>query len=376
MEISNGLEDVCIKNTALTFIDGEKGVLRYRGYGIKDLVEKCSYEEVSFLMLFGELPDRKELAQFTSDIQKGYALPEFTRRVISSLPDDSDALSVFETAFASLSCGEDGFVWSRENIARKAPEALGRASAVVAAAFRHMVDKEMKMPVPTDSYAGSFLNACFDGDVSRQSVTVMNRALVLYADHEVPASTTAAIVSCSTLSDMYSSIAAAVAALKGPLHGGAAEAAYAQFEDIGSPENVDSWFQKNVVEGRRRLMGFGHRVYRTYDPRMAIFKSMARELSTSAEEKRTLEIAEKLEKLGVERFSPKQIFPNTDFYSGTAFKCIGFPIHMFTALFALSRTVGWIAHMSEYIENGGRIMRPRANYTGHGPRVLQSASQK
>ena len=376
MEISNGLEDIYIKNTALTSIDGEKGILRYRGYDIKDLVEKCSYEEVSFLMLFGELPDRRKLAEFTSSVQKGYVLPEFTKRVISALPEDADALSVFETAFASLSCGEDGFVWSRENVALKAPEALGRASAVVAAAYRHMAGKELKLPEPTESYARSFLQACFDGAVDKRAVTVMNRALVLYADHEVPASTTAAIVSCSTLSDMYSSIAAAIAALKGPLHGGAAEAAYSQFEDIGSPENVDHWFQTNVVEGKRRLMGFGHRVYRTYDPRMAIFKSMAIELSTSDEDRQTLEIAEKLEKLGVERFSPKHIFPNTDFYSGVAFKGIGFPLHMFTALFALSRTVGWIAHMSEYVENGGRIMRPRANYTGPDARVLQPVSHK
>lgn len=376
MEISNGLEDVYIKNTGLTFIDGEKGILRYRGYDIKDLVEHCSFEEVSYLMLFGELPGREALAGFVTAIQKGYLLPEFTSRVISLLPANADALSVFETAFASLSCNEDNFVWSRENIAEKAPEALGRASAVVAAACRHMANKEAKTPAPTDSYSRSFLQACFDGEANREAVKVMNRALVLYADHEVPASTTAAIVSCSTLSDMYSSIAAAVAALRGPLHGGAAEAAYSQFEDIGSPENVEKWFSANVVDGKRRLMGFGHRVYRTYDPRMEIFKTMAKELSTSVEDRRTLAIAEKLEKMGVDRFSSKHIYPNTDFYSGAAFRCIGFPVHMFTALFALSRTVGWISHMAEYVENGGRIMRPRAIYVGPGPRSVRTVSQR
>ncbi len=375
MEVSNGLEDVCIKKTGLTFIDGEKGILRYRGYDISDLVRQCSFEEVCCLMLFGELPDREKLADFNSSVQAGYVLPDYARRVISSLPKDADALSVFETAFASLSCGEEHFVWNRENVAKKAPEALGRASAVVSAAFRHMSGKEMKTPAPTESYARSFLLACFDGELSKRAVTVMNSALVLYADHEVPASTTAALVSCSTLSDMYSSIAAAVAALKGPLHGGAAEAAYSQFLDIGSPQRVDEWFRKNVIEHRHRLMGFGHRVYRTYDPRMALFKSMASELSVSDEDKRILEIAEKLEKLGVEHFSPKHIYPNTDYYSGAAFKGIGFPVHMFTALFALSRTVGWIAHMSEYIENGGRIMRPRAIYTGPEPRIPGPVSQ-
>ncbi len=371
MEISNGLEDVYIKETSITYIDGEKGILRYRGYDINELVENCSFEEVAYLMIFGELPSAPELSHFSSDIQRSFRLPDYIKNVITALPRDADPLSVYETAFAAMSSEENNFSWNVENVKNKIPEIIGRAASVVAAAYRHSQDLKLKPAEPSESYAKSFLAACFDGSLDERKVDIMNNALVLYADHEVPASTTAALVSCSTLSDMYSSVAAAIAALRGPLHGGAAEAAYQQFLDIGSPGSVDEWFRRNVIEGKKRLMGFGHRVYRTYDPRMSVFKSMAKELSRTGEQIKLLRTAERLEELGVQSFSHKHIFPNTDFYSGLVFNCIGFPLHMFTALFALSRTAGWVAQMSEYIENGGRIMRPRAVYSGHGYRRLE-----
>ncbi|MBX8631115.1 MAG: citrate synthase [Candidatus Thermoplasmatota archaeon] len=370
MNISNGLEDVYIKNTSITFIDGEKGILRYRGYDIHELAENCTFEEVAYLMIFGELPSRNELVSFSGTVQKSFSLPSYVLNVIDALPQDADILSVFETAFAAFSSEERNFSWSREATLAKAPEILGHAAAVLAAAYRHSQGLKYNPPPASDSYAKSFLSASFGAVPERKIVDAMNRSLVLYADHEVPASTTAALVASSTLSDMYSSIAAAVAALRGPLHGGAAEAAYRQFTEIGRAENTDEWFSKNIIQGKKRLMGFGHRVYRTYDPRMAIFKSMAASLAKDEEERNLLRIAERLERLGVEKFSPKGIYPNTDFYSGIAFRCIGFPVTMFTSLFALSRTAGWIAHMSEYVENGGRIMRPRAVYIGHGPREL------
>jgi len=193
----------------------------------------------------------------------------------------------------------------------------------------------------------------------------MDAALILYTDHEVPASTTAGLVASSTFSDMYSCIVAALAALKGPLHGGAAEEAFKQFVEIGSPDKVDEWFKINIVEGRKRLMGFGHRVYKTYDPRAKIFKKLAQQLSQENPEiKKYLEIAERLEKLGIETFGSKGIYPNTDFYSGIVFYGLGFPIYMYTALFALSRTLGWLAHFIEYVEEQHRLIRPRALYVG------------
>ncbi|MEM3852025.1 MAG: citrate synthase [Methanomassiliicoccales archaeon] len=370
MQVSSGLEDVYIKNTALTFIDGEKGILRYRGYDVNELVEHSTFDEVAYLMLLGELPKREELKSFSSRIQHGYRLPQFVTSIISSLPRDADPLSVYMTALSALSSLERNYTYSKENDVEKSAVILGNAGAITAATFRHMNGQEPVEYSGADNFASAFLQAAFGRKMGQDAVSLMDKALILYIDHEVPASTTAALVACSTLSDMYSSVAAAVAALKGPLHGGAAEAAFRQFQEIGDVGNVEQWFKKNIVEGKRKLMGFGHRVYRTYDPRMLIFKRLAARAINSQEQRKLFDIAQKLEELGVRQFSEKHVYPNTDFYSGIAFSAIGFPVNMFTALFALSRTAGWLAHISEYNETEPRLIRPRAIYNGPGPRKL------
>ncbi|SMD30217.1 citrate synthase [Picrophilus oshimae DSM 9789] len=361
MSISLGLEDVFIKYTSLTSIDGEKGELRYRGYDIKDLVEHCSFEEVAYLMFYGELPKRDELEHFKSNVMKNYKIPENVKNIIKNMPRDGDALAIMEAAFAALSTEE--YTWEKERDREKAAEIMGRALGIVSAVFRYRDGREIKDP-ENKGYAEAFLNACFDSGIDEDKIKAMNAALILYIDHEVPASTTAALVASSTLSDMYSCVTAAIAALKGPLHGGAAEAAYKQFLAIKSPENVDSWFNENILNNKKRLMGFGHRVYKTYDPRMLIFKELARKNAKTDEQKKILELAERLEALGVKNFGQKKIFPNTDYYSGIVFNEIGFPLYMFTTLFALSRVVGWVAHISEYVESEERLIRPRAIYIG------------
>ncbi len=374
MDISSGLEDVYIKHTGLTSIDGEKGILRYRGYNINDLVEHSTFEEVAYLMLYGELPTSEQLRTFKNSVEKGYLLPDYVKQIISSMPREAEALSVYMTAFAAMSASESNFKWSPQTDKAKAAEIIGHAASVVANANRHSMGLQLRDLAPSDSYARSFLEAALDRKAEQGEVRVMDRALILYLDHEVPASTTAALVACSTLSDMYSSIAAAIAALKGPLHGGAAESAYTQFARIGSPEKVDAWFNENIVEKKQKLMGFGHRVYKTYDPRMKIFKKMATDIVKRDEDRNILLTAEKLEERGVEQFGAKHVYPNTDYYSGIAYRAVGFPVNMFTALFALSRTTGWVAHISEYNESEPRIMRPRALYKGPGPRDLAPVS--
>ncbi len=376
MDISSGLEDVYIKHTSLTSIDGEKGVLRYSGYDVNDLVEHSTFEEVAYLMLYGEMPTKEQKLKFRESVERGYLLPDYVKDIIEQIPRTADALSMYMTAFAALSANEGNFKWSPDTDKQKAAEIIGHAAAVVANANRHILGLKTKDLSPSDSYARSFLEAALDRSVDAKEVRVMDRSLILYIDHEVPASTTAALVACSTLSDMYSSIAAAVAALKGPLHGGAAESAYVQFTKIGNPDNVDKWFNENIVMRKQKLMGFGHRVYRTYDPRMRIFKKMASEVAKSDEDRKILAVAERLEQIGVQQFGQKHVYPNTDFYSGIAFKGIGFNVNMFTALFALSRTTGWVAHISEYNESEPRLMRPRALYKGPGPRELAALSHK
>ena len=362
--VSRGLEDVIIKVTSLTFIDGIQGILRYRGYDINDLVEHSSYEEVIHLMLYGELPTRKQLEELKAKLNESYEVPEQVINVIYSLPRSCDTIGMMETAFGVMASIYNP-KWDKAKDRDTAIEIIAKTATVVANVFRAKEGLTPKIPTPSDSYSRSFLEAAFNRKVTDLEVKAMDSALILYADHEVPASTTAGLVASSTLSDMYSCIVAALAALKGPLHGGAAEEAFKQFVEIGSPDKVEEWFKKNIIEGKKRLMGFGHRVYKTYDPRAKIFKRLADELSKNNKEARTyFEIAERLEKLGIETFSSKGIYPNTDFYSGIVFYSLGFPIYMYTALFALSRTLGWLAHFIEYVEEQHRLIRPRALYVG------------
>jgi citrate synthase len=357
IQISRGLENVIIKETSLTYIDGEKGILRYRGYNIEDLAENCEYEEVVHLMLFGELPNARQLQEVKEKINQSYEVPLEVLEAMQKLPKDADPISMMETAFSIMS------IWGERINRLTALDIIAKASTIVSNVYRIKEGLKTKIPEPSESYAKSFLEATFSKKPSADEVKAMNAALILYADHEVPASTTAALVSASTLTDIYSCIASALSALKGPLHGGAAEEAFKQFVEIDSPDNVEKWFEENIIKGKKRLMGFGHRVYKTYDPRAKIFKKMAYSLANE-ESKKYLEIAEKLEELGVRYFSQKKIYPNTDFYSGIVFYSLGFPIYMFTSLFALSRVLGWLAHIIEYLENQPAIIWPRALYVG------------
>ncbi len=363
-QISRGLENVYIKTTSLTYIDGENGILRYGGYDIDDLVDHTTFEEVVYLMLYGDLPNKIQLQRIRVLLNEGYEIPQQVIDMIYGLPRDSDAVGMMETAFSALS-SIYGSPWNKVTNRETAIKVIARASTVVTNVLRAKEGKKPRVPEPSDSFARSFLEASFNRTPSTEEVKAMDASLILYADHEVPASTTAALVTSSTLSDMYSCVVAALAALKGPLHGGAAEEAFKQFLEIGSPENTDQWFQKKIVEGKARLMGFGHRVYKTYDPRAKLFKRFAKQLSERNQEaKKYFEIAQKVEELGIQMFSQKHIFPNTDFYSGVVFYALGFPVYMFTSLFALSRTLGWTAHVIEYVEEQHRLIRPRALYVG------------
>ncbi len=361
MAVSLGLEDVFIKYTGLTYIDGNAGMLRYRGYDINDLVQNAEFEEVCYLMTIGELPNATQLANFKKSIKKHYDLPDHVMELISNLPREADTLTMMETAFASLSSGD--YQWNKENDRKQVPKILGENLGIISNIYRHKMGMELQNPDSKYDYAEAFLRNCF-GTADAKKISAMNAALVIYVDHEVPASTTAALVASSTLSDMYSCITAATAALKGPLHGGAAEAAYKQLLDIGNVDNVENWFKTSILGEKRRLMGFGHRVYRTYDPRMKIFKKLATTLEQSDEQKKLFEIAVKLEELGVKEYGSKGIYPNTDYYSGIVFNEIGFPIYMFTTLFGFSRVLGWLSHITEYVEEEERLIRPRAVYTG------------
>ena len=370
-EISPGLENVYIKYTELTYIDGNKGIMRYRGYDINDLAEKSSFEAVSYLMLFGKFPDTKELTKFRDKINSNLVLADYLKHILLAMPERSDALGMLQTLLSAKASEELNYKYTKENDREKIPEILGQVLSMVANIYRIKEGDNIIDPDPYETYAETFLRACF-GSANKNQIKAMDSALILYMDHEIPASTTAALVTASTLSDMYSALASAVTALRGPLHGGAAEGAYRQFLEIGSPENVDKWFNDNIINGKRRLVGFGHRVYRTYDPRLKTFKKYADMLATTDELKNILATAKKLEDTGVNAFGARGIYTNTDFYSGIVFKAIGFPVDMFTTLFGLSRVSGILAHITEYVETQERLIRPRAIYRGQGERKLDN----
>ncbi|MBB5253806.1 citrate synthase [Sulfurisphaera ohwakuensis] len=364
VEVSRGLENVIIKTTGLTYIDGINGILRYRGYDINDLVNYASYEELIHLMLYGELPNRQQLNQVKGIINESFEVPEQVISTIFSMPRSCDAIGMMETAFGILASIYDP-KWNKTTNKELAVQIIAKTATITANIYRAKEGLKPKIPEPSESYAESFLAATFGKKPTQEEIKAMDASLILYTDHEVPASTTAALVASSTLSDMYSCIVAALAALKGPLHGGAAEEAFKQFVEIGSVENADKWFEEKIIKGKSRLMGFGHRVYKTYDPRAKIFKTLAKSFAEKNENvKKYYEIAERIEKLGVDTFGSKHIYPNTDFYSGIVFYALGFPRYMFTSLFALSRVLGWLAHIIEYVEEQHRLIRPRALYIG------------
>ncbi len=371
-EISKGLEDVNIKWTRLTTIDGEKGILKYGGYSIEDIVNNnAQVEEIQYLFLYGNLPTLEQLKNFKKKIEEGYNIPDFVIDIIRKLPRESDAVAMQMTAFASLAAKETNFKWNKETNRDVAAVQIGRMVAITANIYRHIMGMDPVKVKPYPTLAETFLRATFGRDVTKDEIDAMNTALILYTDHEVPASTTAGLVAVSTLSDIYSGVASALAALKGPLHGGAAEAAIAQFAEIGSAEKVETWFNENILTGKRRLMGFGHRVYKTYDPRAKIFKRIAEKLVVRNEEaKKYYQIATKLEELGIKNYGIKGIYPNTDYYSGIVYMAIGIPLrnNIYTALFALSRITGWQAHFIEYVEEQHRLIRPRAVYRGPADR--------
>jgi len=296
--------------------------------------------------------------------------------MIYSLPREANAVGMMESAFGMLASIYDP-KWEKTLNRDVAISVIAKTATITANIYRAKEGLKPNNPKIKSTYAETFLSTAFDRNVSEEEISSMNAALILYADHEVPASTTAGLVACSTLSDMYSSITSALAALKGPLHGRAAEDAFNQFVEIGSLNKVEEWFEEKIIKGKNRLMGFGHRVYKTYDPRAKIFKSLAESLSKKNEKANEyFKIANKLEEIGIKHFSEKKIYPNTDFYSGILFYSIGFPVYMFTALFALSRVLGWCSHFIEYVEEQHRLIRPRAIYIGPEKREFKKIDQR
>ena len=372
-------------HSAVTELDGSAGFLRYRGYPIEQLGKECSFLEVAYLLLNGELPTREQLASWEDEIQEESTIHEnFHKRILEGFRDDAHAMGVLVSTVAALSTFfpeskdvEDPSV-RRKQIVRL----IAKMPTLAASAYRRSVGTPYVLPDPDLDYTDNFLSMMFrPGDSEYEVDPVLRRALdllfVLHADHSQNCSTTAGRVVGSSLADPYLTVSAACSALSGPLHGGANESVIRMLEEIGSYDQIDS-FINAVKNGERRLMGFGHRVYKNYDPRARIVKDTAHEVFDVVGKNPLLDMALKLEEVALadDYFVSRKLYPNVDFYSGLTYQAMGFPVEMFAVLFAIGRTPGWLAHWDEMLSQDSRIARPRQIYIGSPERDVQPIDKR
>lgn len=356
-----GLENIVAAKSAICFIDGERGVLSYRGYDIHALAEHSSFEEVCFLLWEGRLPTAPELACLRSELGSEREIPEELLALVRGFLDHRMIpMDALRTAVSVL-CETDPDVASNDPAAnrRKALRLTGRIATLVAAIHRI---REGRAPVESGSargHAEDFLWMLNGEAPSAEMVRAFDMALVLHADHEFNASTFAARVTAATLSDMHSAVVSAIGTLKGPLHGGANEAVIRMLIEIGDVSRVDDAIHA-LLQARKKIMGFGHRVYTTEDPRATHLRRMAKELAASTGNPKWYDMSRRIEQL-VNR--EKGLNCNVDFYSASTYYMLGIPPDLYTPIFALSRCAGWTAHIMEQHRNN-RLIRPRAEYAG------------
>ena len=360
-------------SSAITYLDGEEGVLRYRGYPIEQLAEKSTYLEVAYLLIHGELPTPKEYADWTHQITTHTYIHEHVRkRFLEGFHYDAHPMGMLTSSIAALSTfyPEAKDIDDPANRMRQIIRLIAKLPTLAAGAHRYSVGMPFVYPDNNLDFATNFLSMMFRvAEPTFSCDARLSRALdvlfILHADHEQNCSTTAARVVGSSQADPYSAMAAACAALYGPLHGGANEAVLRMLTEIGSYENIDD-FITSVKAGKGRLMGFGHRVYKSYDPRAKIIKQAAYDVFDVTGKNPLLDIALKLEETALNDpyFVDRKLYPNVDFYSGLIYQAMGFPVEMFTVLFAIPRVSGWLSHWQEMLEQNSRIARPRQLYTG------------
>jgi citrate synthase len=358
-----GLQDVVAADSAICYIDGARGILSYRGIDIHELAAKSTFEETCFLLWEGRLPRADELANLRDEIGKQRRIPEETLDLLKRVGGSghgSPPMDALRTAVSALSATDpDGASMAPEANRRKAVRLTGQVATIVAAFHRL---REGRAPVPPDpgrGHAEDFLRM-LNGETARAAaVRALDVALILHADHELNASTFAARVTAATLSDMHSAITSAIGTLKGPLHGGANEAVLKMLREIGSLEKVDDAIRERLAR-HEKIMGFGHRVYTTEDPRATHLRRMSEEVGKSAGDTSLFDMSSRIEELVR---TEKKLNANVDFYSASTYAMLGIPVDLFTPIFAVSRISGWTAHVLEqYAHN--RLIRPRAEYTG------------
>ncbi|MDT7779030.1 MAG: citrate synthase [Acidobacteriota bacterium] len=355
-----GLEGVVAAESAIGDVDGINGVLIYQGLNIHDLAEHSTFEEVVFLLWHGRLPKRTELEALRTELAANQKLPAEVLALIRQLPRDAEPMDALRTAVSALAFYDEGARdLSREGALRTATRLTAQLPVVVATFERLRKGQEPIEPKAGLNIASNFLYMLKGETTAERDAHIFDVCLVLHADHELNASTFTARVIAGTLADMYGAVTGAIAALSGPLHGGANTNVMKMLLEIGSPDKAEEWL-KDALAGKKKIMGFGHRVYKTEDPRSVWLRRFSREIGEAKGETRWIEILEKLREL---MFAEKKLYPNVDYYSGSAYYMMGIPLDLFTPIFAVSRISGWTGHILEQYANN-RLIRPRAEYIG------------
>jgi citrate synthase len=355
-----GLEEVIAAQTKLSDIDGKLGRLYYVGYDIHDLAEHSTFEEVVYLLHRLRLPTQDELDELNEQLVAEREVTGFVADLMPELAEQTSPMSMLRTSI-SASSAHDPDGWSHDDDAnyRKAIRLIAKTPTLIATYHRLRTGQEVVPSNPKLPHAANFLNMLLGEEPDQDAARALDTTLVLYADHTMNASTFTARVIASTLSDMHSAATGAIAALKGPLHGGANEEAFKMLEDIGEVDNAERWVH-DALERKQKIMGFGHRVYKTEDPRATHLRRLSRELGERAGDTKWYEISAIVEKVVMEE---KGLYPNVDFYAASVYHSLGIPTDLMTPIFALARMSGWTAHVREQY-NDNRLIRPESEYIG------------
>jgi len=382
-----GYMNTAAVESAITYVDGEKGILRYRGYPIEQLAENSSFLEVAYLLIYGQLPTAEVLDKFTQQVNRRTLVPENYRALLNSFPKTGHPMAVMASAMSALE------TFYPESLNPRDEDAIDLATVLILAkirtitsyVFRSHNSQPFLYPDHARGYVEDFLRMCFAQpyerfDMDPDIVTAMDKLLILHADHEQNCSTSTVRLVGSATASVYASVAAGIGALSGPSHGGANEAVLEMLQDIAAGgESIKSYMAK-VKDKKARLMGFGHRIYKSYDPRAKIIKSHAdKVLDKFGTNDGLIDIARELEEIALkdDYFTSRKLYPNVDFYTGLIYRAIGFPPSMFTPLFALGRTPGWIAQWREMAHDPDtRIGRPRQIYVGEPERDYLPVAQR
>jgi len=367
-----GLEGVPATRSNISFIDGEKGILAYRGYPIEQLAEHSTFEETTMLLLDGRLPSAQQLAEFDAQLRRNRRVKYNIREIMKNLPATGHPMEMLQTATASLGmfypgneCLTGSALCEDLNYIHRMTVKLIARMPVIVAMWQHIRSGYDPIPPRQDlTTAENFLYMLNGSEPDPLHAKIMDTCLVLHAEHTINASTFAALVAGSTLASPYGVIAAAIGTLSGPLHGGANEKVVDMLKKIGSPENVKPWLEDKLKK-KAKIWGFGHREYSVKDPRANILQKLMEKLANSngGNASPLFETALELERVAEERLGPKGVYPNVDYYSGILYTEMGIPTDQFTPIFAISRAAGWLAHWREQLSDN-RIFRPTQEYIG------------